>query len=104
MTEQHPDPQIVRIAWQGVPIAVTYDPNWLNLAESVGTSAHLTVTAEGRHPLPFTPTGFQSLFLAPDAIDDAGGPAAFVTAWLDAAAEHPEWQARQMSQSQLELF
>jgi hypothetical protein len=96
--------ETVRIAWQGIAIAVTYEPNWLNLSGVVGTCAHLTVRAESRCPLPFTETGYQSCFLAPDEIDAAGGPSAYVLAWLDAAAASSHWQASEAAGQQLTLF
>jgi hypothetical protein len=85
-------------------IVITYEPSQFNLRESEGPFSRLTVTAEGRRPLPFSATGHLSVFLAPADVDDEGGPAAFVIAWLDSAAERSDWKARDTSQRQLELF
>ena len=93
------------IMWQGIAITVTYIPDWLGLAGcGVATSAHLTVTVAGRSPLPFTETGYRSHFADPDDIEAAGGPAAYVLAWLDNAAASPQWKGRQAAAVQLDLF
>jgi hypothetical protein len=103
MSDTNPPP--CHIVWQGIAITITYDPNWLNLAQcGVATCAHLTVTAAGRIPLPFTDTGYRSHFIDPAEIEAAGGPADYVRAWLDHAAAAPEWQARQAEARQLTLF
>jgi hypothetical protein len=94
-----------QIAWRGIAITVTCETNALGLADAgVGTSAHLTITAECRRPLPFTETGYRSLFVDPADIDASGDPAAYVAAWLDIAAESPQWRARQPVTRQLSLF
>ena len=86
--------------WQGIALSVSYCPDW---TRAMGQPlAHLTVKAGV--PLPVTETGFLSRFLAPGAVDDEGGPIAFVLAWLDYAATLPEWQAQQEQAAQLTLF
>jgi orotate phosphoribosyltransferase len=54
--------------------------------------------------LPITETGYLSHFVAADAIDEAGGPVAYVVAWLDRAAQDKEWKSRIEAQRQLSLF
>jgi hypothetical protein len=93
-----------RFTWQGIAIAVTYECEWLIVEEIGYYVAHLTVTAADRSPLPFTDTGFQSVFLAPAEVEVAGGPAAYVLAWLDEAAQSPQWRTREPVSSQLSLF
>jgi hypothetical protein len=99
------DIQAFPIAWQGIAITVTCERNALALADAgVATSAHLAITAANRRPLPFTETGYRSVFVDPADIDAAGGPVAYVTAWLDLAAQSPQWRTRAMAAEQLSLF
>ncbi len=105
MTGRVRDIQSVQIAWRGIAITVTCEKNALGLADAgVATSAHLAITAEHRRPLPFTETGYRSLFVDPAEIDAEGGPGAYVTAWLDLAAQSPEWRSRAIAVEQLSLF
>ena len=78
--------------------------DWLVMEELRYRVAHLTVRAADRSPLPFTDTGFQSHFLAPAEVEAAGGPAAYVLAWLDEAAQSTQWGARELVSCQLSLF
>ena len=99
------DIQSVQIAWRGIAITVTYEKNALGLADAgLATSAHLTITAANRLPLPFTETGYRSLFVDPADLDAQGGPVAYVTAWLDLAAQSPEWRTSAAAAEQLSLF
>lgn len=99
------DIQAFQIAWQGIAITVTCERNALGLTNAgVVTSAHLTITAKDRSPLPFTETGFRSLFVDPADIDARGCPAAYVAAWLEQAAQLPHWRARAVVAEQFQLF
>lgn len=91
--ERHP--QTHRLTWQGIALSITYEPGWLGMS-----IAHLEVRAERpeRAPLPITETGYRSHFIDPRHIEAAGGPEAFVTAWLDVEAQTPAWQ-RHLDQS-----
>jgi hypothetical protein len=105
MTGQSREIRFSQILWQGIAIALTYELNSLGLADcGVGTSAHLAITAANRHPLPFTETGYRSLFVDPADIHTRGGPAAFVLGWLDEAAQSAHWRSRTAAQAQLSLF
>ena len=104
MSEPSSTMQTVNITWRGTAILITYEANWLNLHGMVGTCAHLAINAEGRRRLPFTETGYRSCFLTPTEVDAVGGPVAYVLAWLDAAAESPQWKVSQMAGQQLTLF
>jgi len=94
------DYQIHQASWQGIPLSVSYCPDWTRAMEQ--PVAHLTVKADV--PLPITETGYRSRFLAPATVDDEGGPLPFVLAWLDYAAALPEWKDRQEQTKQLSLF
>jgi hypothetical protein len=104
MTGRIRDIQPCHVTWLGIAIAVTYERDWLVMDELPYQVAHLTITAAGKTPLPFTETGFQSRFLAPAEVDAAGGPTAYVLAWLDEAAQWPQWRARVAGAEQLTLF
>jgi len=95
------------IDWQGMSLSVDYEPDWLNMGRaSAFSTAHLqirTINPE-RAPLPFTETGYRSHFLSAEAVDQAGGPVAYVTAWLEHDAALPEWRKRLAEWRQLSLF
>ena len=88
--------------WRGITVSVTYEPNWLNIHSVI----HLDIEAiaPARAVLPFTETGYRSHFTNEQTIAEAGGPVAFVRAWLDAAAESKEWKAVEAASRQLNLF
>lgn len=94
--------------WQGITIEVVYEPNWLNIAnrDSDLPSAHLDIRSvkPERAPLPITETGYRSHFLHPEAIEEVGGPVAYVEAWLNDMARSSEWREYQGRSRQLSLF
>jgi hypothetical protein len=104
MTGRIRDIQHCNLTWRGIAITLSYERDWLAMEELSYQVAHLTVTADDRRPLPFTETGYRSHFLAPAEIDAAGGPVAYVLAWLEEAAQSPEWRACDAAQAQLTLF
>ena len=90
------------LEWRGVTIEIGYEAAWLG----GDLSAHLELRVqnpEGAH-LPVTDTGYRSHFLPREAVEDAGGPAAYVTAWLDEAATSKAWRAGELARRQLSLF
>lgn len=103
-----PEYQTSAFEWNGIRIEVRYCPNWLGFYERLygHPLAHLEIESvePERVPLPLTETGYRSHFTRPDIIDDAGGPAAFVRAWLDDNAKDPRWIAWQEERNQLSLF
>lgn len=54
--------------------------------------------------LPITETGYRSHFLAPQEVERAGGPVAFVVAWLNEAARNKGWKETEEKVRQLNLF
>lgn len=94
--------------WEGVELCISYEPDWLNLGQNhPGTEhAHLEVQSlqPERAPLPITETGYRSAFLPNEDIDLAGGPIAYVQAWLDQAAKSREWRDQVDAARQLSLF
>lgn len=91
--------------WRGITVTITYERDWLGVVRSPQV-CHLAVeaTTPARAELPITETGYRSHFANPVEIDDAGGPVAFVIAGLDAAAQSPDWKAREEKARQYGLF
>lgn len=92
-----PEYIIHAIDWQGIALSVGYARDW----HGMGT-AHIEVRSPS--PIPITDTGYRSHFLHPEHVEDAGGPVAYVMAWLDVAADSPAWIAAQARTRQLTLF
>jgi hypothetical protein len=95
--------QTHRLNWRGVPLTVAYSPdcspNWRTRYSRA--LAHFRI--EAPCPLPITGTGFLSHLTKPERVYDEGRPAAFVLAWLDAAAT-PAWARTWDKARQLSLF
>ena len=96
------------LIWNGTRIAVAYDPCWLG---SPGrNSEHGMALLEVRsvepenEPLPITETGYRSHFLPPGIVEEEGGPAAYVLAWLEAEAQAPAWRKSVERRRHLLLF
>ncbi|GEC36479.1 hypothetical protein JOH52_000818 [Sinorhizobium meliloti] len=93
------------IVWRGLTIEVRYEAQWLG-TDGPFSTAHLEVDVKWpeRRPLPFTETGYRSHFTPASEIDDAGGPVAFVEAWLEKAAQSTQWKKREEAARQMTLF
>lgn len=97
--------QIRTITWRGITIEIRYEADWLGcVREDRVCHFDIEAVASERTPLPITETGYRSHFANPVEIDEAGGPVAFVTAWLDAAAQAPAWKEKEQASRQLALF
>ncbi len=98
----------MEITWHGIQIEIIYTPDTSPaFRKSYGRALdHLEIRslAPAREPLPITETGYLSQFYARNVIEEGGGPAALVLAWLDHYAQSPVWQAKQISRQQLDLF
>jgi len=94
------------LIWNGVTIDVAYEADCLNSSEGSFPTSHLAITsvAPEREPLPITETGYRSHFLAPGIVEEAGGPASYVRAWLDHEAKSPAWHKVEQERRQLDLF
>lgn len=101
--EQHT--QTYRFTWQGIGIEVGYSPcKW-------GAIAHLEIrsVAPERAPLPITETGYLSHFHECGTIEavtasGGGGVVAQIIAYLDSAAEKPDWRRYVEASRQGSLF
>jgi len=93
--------------WQGTALSVSYEEHWLGIErDSPFASAHFEVRVIDldNHIIPITQTGCRSHFVHRDLVAEYGGPEAFVLAWLDDAAQSPEWKARLNKGRQLRLL
>jgi len=106
--DQGRDVAVSQIDWRGHTIRITYEADWLGMNARRGhySTAHLQIEtlAPERAPLPMTETGYRSYFTDRAVIEDAGGPDAFVLAWLEHEAAKPAWKAREAQARQLSLF
>ena len=84
------------ICWQDIPLTLTYQSEWLGLC------AHLQFRAGER--LPITETGYKSVYLHAEAVEQAGRAVTFALGLLDEAALSPAWQAYKQERQQLSLF
>ena len=55
-------------------------------------------------PLPITGTGYLSHFISPIALANAGGPVAFVTAWIERETKGKAWTKAAAKKAQGDLF
>lgn len=108
MSPRHFETHIVE--WEGRRIEVRYEPDWLNRRQDDPDVqyhvAHLNIqTIEPvRAPLPITETGYRSHFIHPSIIEEAGGPVAYVLAWIKREAYAPHWLKIQTRFDQPSLF
>lgn len=84
------------ILWKDISITLTYQAEWLGLC------AHLQFRVGER--LPITETGYKSIYLHAEAVEQAGGAVAFATGLLDEAAESFKWKDYCQERQQLSLF
>ena len=96
------------ITWSSIQIEITYRPDYAPaFRQTYGQPLdHLEIRslAPEREPLPITDTGYLSHFIARRIVEEAGGPAALVLAWLDHEAQSPIWKAKEITRRQLDLF
>jgi len=84
-----------------VRIRITHKRNYLSPGND-----HIAIEsiAPERTPLPITETGYLSHFISPLALVDAGGPVAFVTAWIEREAKGKAWTKATVKKAQGDLF
>ena len=92
-----------KLQWRDVTLDVSYERNWMG---KIDTIAHLEIRVlkpQGAI-IPLTDTGYRSHFISSVYVDDAGGAAKYVRAWLDAEAATPVWRRKEDAARQLSLF
>ena len=84
-----------------VRVRITHARNYL----SQGTD-HLEIQSikPSKAPLPITATGYLSHFIAPLDLINAGGPVAFITAWIERDASGKAWTKSATAKAQGDLF
>jgi hypothetical protein len=95
------------ITWQNplsgnaIKIRITHSRDYL-----APCSDHLEIEsiAPKKAALPVTDTGYRSYFLTALELAQAGGPVAFVTAWIDREAQSKQWTRSSQARSQGDLF
>jgi len=72
-----PEYEISLLDWHGQALTVRWCPSW-----GTGDTAHLEIVTDDRRPHPISETGYRSHFIPCGVVEEAGGPVAYVTAWL----------------------
>lgn len=88
-----------QIDWRGVSISIAFHEHRFH-----DDFDHLEVRVIGEGLIPITDTGYRSHFLPAGIVAEFGGPAAYVTAWLDHEAQSSAWKEREAAARQLTLF
>lgn len=93
------------IDWRGIRIEISYEECWLG-SDGGFSPAHLQLHAiePEKAPLPVTETGYRSHFIAAEAVADAGGPVAYVLAWLEHEGSKKAWKEKEAAARQMTLF
>ena len=96
--------QIFKFNWQGIGIQILFIPDYSKgFREIMGVSqSHIEINANQR--LPFTQTGYRSLFLTLPEVEKEGGAEKLVQTWLNEASKADEWKEYLNSKRQLSLF
>lgn len=67
-----------QMVWRGQTLTLRWSAQWFG-----DITAHLVIETQDRKPHPISETGYRSHFAHRKVIEDAGGPVAFVRAWLE---------------------
>jgi hypothetical protein len=97
-----------KLVWQETTIKITFEADWNGTVERDPDCGVCHIVVQVMQPdwhiLPITDTGYRSHFTHPSDVEDAGGPVAFVRAWLDEAAKDGKWLRKMEAKRQLDLF
>lgn len=88
-----------RLVWQDYMIEIIHTSDWC--AQIGLDQLSITCLSPERAALPFTETGYRSLFIPESHLIEAGGAVVYVQAWLDEASQSPEWKAQAARQGSL---
>ena len=66
------------LVWKGQALTLRWCAQWFG-----DVTAHLEIVTEDTRPHPISDTGYRSHFIHRQVVEDAGGPDAFVRAWLE---------------------
>lgn len=90
-----------RFQWRDIKLRVRHTPDYINPGWSV---LEIHVVAPKGAPIPITDTGYRSQFLDEAELKAAGGPVAYVRAWLDAEAKTKRWHKAEFNWRQGDFF
>ena len=92
-------------SWRGIRIRIAYSPDEDGSLDNFYHYSRLEVASDRKgSPLPITETGYRSHTVPGGTIEAAGGPVAYVVAWLDSAARSSQWKATERDLRQWCLF
>lgn len=94
------------IIWNEISIDITYNNDWSKAYREIQghSMAHLEIKSQNRQRLPITNTGYKSHFIVATEIEEYGGAAQYVCAWLDHGAQSKKWKDYERKSKQLSLF
>ena len=90
-----------RIEWRGIRLVIRHQVDYLWAGQS---HIEINVVHPKRTAIPITETGYRSHFIGTLPLINAGGAVTFVTAWLDREAKSKKWIARELRETQGDLF
>lgn len=107
MPEQIPkknDPVEFPFTWKGIPILIKYQANYAaSVVRIMGYQlAHIELYA--KEPLPITESGYRSIFLNHQIIEEIGDVKTYVKTILDENAILKKWKKYAQEKNQLRLF
>jgi hypothetical protein len=90
-----------KLIWQHATCRVKHTPDYMSEGWS---HIEISVQAPKGAPIPITRTGYLSHFLDEDELTAAGGPVAFVSAWIEREARSKDWARADFKWRQGDLF
>lgn len=99
------DYAIIQTQWNGIDIEIRWDADYCSYDDD-HVSAHLEIRSINpeRVALPITETGYLSHFIHRSHVEHAGGPEAYVMAWIAEKAGTLAWKKAEVAASQYALF
>lgn len=86
-----------KITWCDIEIEIAFKPNYL-----LNYLAHIEV--KSKEILPITETGYRSIFLSFEEVEEEGGATSYVKALLNHYADSIEWKKHVEARKQGSLF
>lgn len=98
MTFHHRSITTETLDWHGLFVQVTFE------RQRFVDHLQIETLEPQRAPLPITETGYRSHFIPKGVVEEAGGPGAYVLAWLEHSAANKGWYEIEAGIRQLSLF
>jgi len=89
---------VAHVEWRGIALEIGY------ISKRFGGMDHVEVRSAESVPLPITETGYRSLFISSERLEEYDGPKTYVLAWLDHEAQSAVWKRHEADRRQLSLF